>query len=131
DSMTPSGNTNITIGMAWGLAALASQEPLPGAKPYDTPALDKVMVVLTDGDNTENRWTHVSSQIDARTRLACDAVKDRKIKLYTIRVIAGNAELLRECASAPDMYYEVRNAGELGPVFQRIAAEITTLRLTH
>jgi hypothetical protein len=129
--MTPSGNTNLTIGIAWGLAALSPGEPLAEAHAFGTPQLDKVMVVLTDGDNTQNRTTSNSTAIDARTRLACQSVKDRKIKLYTIRVIEGNARLLRDCASAADMYYEVRNANELAPAFRRIVDAITTIRLTH
>jgi Flp pilus assembly protein TadG len=129
--MNPSGMTNLTIGIAWGLSTLNPAEPLGEAKAFGTAQLDKVMIVLTDGDNTQNRYTEDSGAIDARTRLACQAVKDRKVKLYTIRVIEGNRRLLRECASETNMYYEVSNANDIAPIFQRIADEITTIRLTH
>ena len=29
--------------------------------------LDKVIILLTDGDNTQNRWTAIQADIDART----------------------------------------------------------------
>ena len=35
------------------------------------------------------------------------------IKLYTVRVIDGNASLLQGCASKTSMYYNVQNASEL------------------
>ncbi|MBN8957826.1 MAG: phosphoribosylformylglycinamidine synthase subunit PurQ, partial [Rhizobiales bacterium] len=50
---------------------------------------------------------------DARARKACDEVKGKKIKLYTIRVIEGNRSLLQSCATSGDTYKEVANADEL------------------
>ena len=89
------------------------------------------MILLTDGDNTENRFTKSGNDIDARTRLACANAKSAGINLYTIRVIDGDAALLKECASKPEMYYEVPSASQLDPVFKTIANEISAVRLTH
>jgi hypothetical protein len=89
------------------------------------------MILLTDGDNTENLFTTTGSQIDARTKLACTNIKADGISLYTIRVIDGNATLLKNCASAPEMYYDVKNASQLSPVFKAIANEISAVRLTQ
>jgi Flp pilus assembly protein TadG len=125
--MQPSGSTNITIGLAWGLASLSPGAPLDQAVPFGTKRVEKIMVVLTDGDNTRNRFTTDSDAIDARTRKACGEVKNAGIKVHTVRVIEGNAKLLRDCAtSATDTYHEVRNAAELGP---RIANDIAGIRL--
>ena len=55
--MSPAGNTNITIGLAWGLTLLSTQAPFTEGEPYGTENLTKIMVLMTDGDNTENRWT--------------------------------------------------------------------------
>src|SRR4051794_9334438 len=79
--MQPKGCTNITIGTSWGLASLSNQDPLPGAS--SAGAVEKIMVVLTDGDNTKNRWNETAgcggrdrtSLIDARSEAACGAVK--------------------------------------------------------
>jgi hypothetical protein len=131
DGMQPSGFTNITIGVAWGLASLGAGAPIGGGVVHGTRNVEKIMVVLTDGDNTRNRYTTSARQMDERTRLACKNAKDAGVKLHTIRVIEGNAGLLRECASASNMYHEVSRASELSSVFRQIASEITAIRLTR
>jgi Flp pilus assembly protein TadG len=132
DAMQPSGNTNVTIGLVWGFHMLTPNVPLTNARTLATePDLERIIILLTDGDNTQNRWTTNGSSIDARTDLACANTKANGIRLYTIRVIDGDQALLRRCASTSSMYYNVQSAAELGPVFQRIAAEIGQLRLTQ
>jgi len=131
NSMTPTGNTNVTIGAIWGAATLSPGVPFTEAKPFATPRLSKYMILLTDGDNTQNRWSTNSSTIDARTALACTNIKSYGIKIYTIRVIDGDAALLKACASDPSMYYDVKNASQLSPVFKAIASEISQVRLTQ
>ena len=127
DQMNPVGNTNVTIGlqMAW--------QTLSPVAPFDAPApapdLDKVIILLTDGDNTQNRWSSTASVIDARTQKACDNAKADNIKIYTVRVIQGNATLLKNCATKPDMYYEVDQASELNGVFSYIAQNLASLRV--
>ncbi|MCZ0738735.1 vWA domain-containing protein [Phreatobacter sp. AB_2022a] len=131
-AMNPSGNTNVTIGLAWGLHMLTPAQPLTNARTVaQEPELERIIILLTDGDNTQNRWSTSGTEIDARTDAACANVKANGIRLYTIRVIDGDAALLRRCASQTTMYYSVAQASELGPVFQRIATEITQLRLTQ
>jgi Flp pilus assembly protein TadG len=130
DAMYPTGFTNITIGMAWGLATLSRGEPFAEGEPFGTANLTKYMVVLTDGDNTRNRFTSEPREIDERTRLACRETKDKGVRVFTIRVVEGNRRLLRECASAPDMYHEVGTASEIQPAFRRILNDIKGIRLT-
>jgi hypothetical protein len=126
--MDPTGSTNVTIGLAWGWHALTPNSPLTeGTAPNDE--TDKVIILLTDGENTENRWTSSSSQIDGRTSKVCANVKAAGIKLYTIRVIDGNATLLRACASTTDMYFNVQNATQLNGVFSAIAQNLAKLRI--
>jgi Flp pilus assembly protein TadG len=140
NAMTPNGNTNVTIGLAWGWHALTQNQPLPEGS---APALDldKVLILLTDGDNTRNRWDSTSTgnnaaqqaaiaaKIDARTQRACDNIKAANIKLYTIRVIDGNAALLQGCATKTDMYYDVQDASQLNAVFGAIATNLANLRI--
>jgi Flp pilus assembly protein TadG len=128
DAMNPSGNTNVTIGLVWGWHALTASEPLTqGSEP--APDKDKVIVLLTDGENTQNRWTTSGSAIDARTALACNNAKAANIKIYTVRVIDGDANLLRNCATKPNMYYNVNQASELSSVFSSIAQTLANLRI--
>ncbi len=127
DAMTPAGNTNVTIGLQMAWQTLSNNEPFNAPAPATD--LDKVIILLTDGDNTQNRWTSGSSAIDARTQKACDNVKAANIRLYTVRVIDGNATLLRNCATKVDMYYDVDNASELNGVFSSIAQNLANLRI--
>ena len=131
DAMTPAGNTNTTIGLVWGWHALTSNLPLTqGAAP--APDLDKVIIMLTDGDNTQDRWSNSGSDIDARMSMACENAKapGSNIKIYTVRVINGNSTLLRNCATKPTMYYDVQQASELNNVFSSIAQQLATLRIS-
>jgi hypothetical protein len=53
------------------------------------------------------------------------------VTVYTIRLVSGNAGLLRDCASEEKKYFDVKDAGQLGPVFQAIAREISSTRRDH
>src|SRR5262245_34378681 len=128
NSMQPNGNTNVTIGLEWAWHSLTPDLPwAEGTSPQ--PDIDKVIILLTDGDNTQNRWSTNSNTIDARTTAACTNVKAANIKLYTIRVIDGNATLLRSCATKTSMYFEVSQADQLSPVFATIAQDLANLRI--
>ena len=129
DAMTPAGNTNTTIGLVWGWHSLNSNLPLTQGAAV-APDLDKVIIMLTDGDNTQDRWTTTGSQIDARMEMACSNVKAANIKIYTVRVINGNASLLQACATNPTMYYDVQQASELNSVFTSIAQNLASLRIS-
>ena len=128
DELQPGGNTNVTIGLSWAFHALTAGDPLNTAA-VPSGDLDKVIILLTDGDNTQNRWTTTQADIDARTQQACANVKAANIKLYTVRVIDGNASLLQQCATKPDMYYNVQNASQLNAVFTAIAQSLANLRI--
>ena len=134
DQMNPNGNTNVTIGLVWGWHALTSNAPLSEAA-APAPDLDKVLIVLTDGTNTEswknsnNTKVTSSTAIDDRTALACTNIKNANIKVYTVRVIDGNASLLQSCATSATMFFDVQNASQLNAVFTAIAQNLANLRI--
>ena len=130
DEMVSSGNTNVTIGLAWAWHALTQSEPMTQAV-APAPDLSKFIILLTDGDNTQNRWTGSQSSIDARTALACANAKTAGFRIYTIRVINGNADLLRNCATDPSMYYDVQSASDLDAVFNAIGGQLASLHLSQ
>jgi uncharacterized protein YegL len=127
DAMTPAGNTNVGIGMQMAWQTLSDHAPFMAPAPAAD--LDKVIILLTDGQNTQNRWSQSTSSIDARTEKVCANIKAANIKLYTVRVIDGNATLLKNCATKPEMYYDVDQAVELNTVFSSIAQNLANLRL--
>jgi len=128
DAMVPTGNTNVTIGLQMAWQTLSNNAPFNAPAP--SPDVDKVIILMTDGENTQNRWTTSQSSIDARTQKACDNVKAAGIKLYTVRVVAGNATLLQNCATKPDMYFNVQEASQLNSVFASIAQNLANLRIS-
>jgi uncharacterized protein YegL len=129
DTMTPSGMTNVTIGAAWAWHMLTPNEPLTTAQVARSD-VEKVIILLTDGLNTGNRFTNNPSQIDARTAAVCDNIRTAKIKMFTVRVIEGNAALLQACATACNMFYDVQVASQLKDVFASIAASLSGVRLS-
>ena len=57
EALSPSGNTNVTIGLNWAHHALTVGGPIGTAATPSVDGLLKVIILLTDGDNTQNRWT--------------------------------------------------------------------------
>jgi hypothetical protein len=101
--------------------------------PYDTEDLTKYVVLMTDGDNTRNRWGNHhgwNNDMNDRTELACDNLKAANIQVFTVRLVSGNADLLRGCATNTSMYYDVQDAAQLSGVFNAIGAEIASLHLS-
>jgi Flp pilus assembly protein TadG len=129
DQMVASGNTDIALGLVWGWHALTANLPLTEAA-APAPDLDKVIVLLTDGENTQNRWSTRASAIDPRTSAVCTNIKAAGIKIYAVRVVDGNASLLQGCATTPSMYYDVQQASQLDSVFTSIAQSLATLRIS-
>ncbi len=102
DSMSPNGNTNQAIGLQVGWMSLV------GGGPFSVPPLDpayqytQVIILLTDGLNTQDRWYTDQGSIDTRQQLTCDNIKASNVVMYTIQVNTGGdptSTLLQNCAS--------------------------------
>ncbi|MFZ5721858.1 MAG: pilus assembly protein TadG-related protein [Pseudomonadota bacterium] len=52
DGLDAEGNTNIPIGMAWGWNTLAPHAPFGDGVAYNTTGYKKIVVLMTDGENT-------------------------------------------------------------------------------
>jgi hypothetical protein len=52
DAMSPTGNTNVPEGLAWGWRTISSNEPFTEGVSETRKDIDKVVIVLTDGANT-------------------------------------------------------------------------------
>jgi Flp pilus assembly protein TadG len=130
DNMTPLGNTNQAIGLVWGWHSLTTGAPL------NSPPLDpnyqykQVIVLLTDGLNTENRWYNSASPIDARQQTTCNNIKAAGITIYTVLVMAGSSSVLQNCATDADKYFALSNANQIITAFDTIGTSLTQLHLT-
>jgi Flp pilus assembly protein TadG len=129
--MTPAGNTNITIGVQWGMEVLSPTAPFTNGAAFTDSTVSKYMIVLTDGLNTQNRWTTTASQIDARTTLACTNAKALGITIFTVRLEDGNSSMLQGCASQTGYYYNLSNASQLSGALGNIMKSIKKIRLTQ
>jgi len=52
EALTAEGNTNIPIGMSWGWNTLSPNGPFGDGVAYNTPKHQKIVVLMTDGENT-------------------------------------------------------------------------------
>lgn len=129
-SLKPGGYTNITVGVQWGMEVLSPNQPFTGAVPFGDTSARKFMIVVTDGDNTKNRYSWNAAQIDARTALACKDAKARGITVYTVKVIEGNSNMLRACATAPENFYDLTSASQLNATMSGIFKSINKTRLS-
>jgi uncharacterized protein YegL len=133
NSLQPVGMTNQGIGLAWAFQLLTN-----APSPFTVPAKDpkykypEVIILMTDGLNTQNRWYKKQWQIDARQKLTCDNVKAAGITIYTIQVNTDGdptQSVLQDCASSPDKFFLLTSANQLVGTFQQIATALSNLRV--
>ena len=131
DAMTPVGNTNQAIGLQVGWQTLT-------ASPFTVPAVDPdykyqtVIILLTDGLNTEDRWYTSQSSIDTRQQKTCDNIKAASITLYTVQVNTGGdatSTMLQNCASDSSKFFLLTTAGQIVTTFGQIGTSLSKLRL--
>ena len=126
------GGTDGRFRLSGGRGAfLDPGEPFTEGVPYSDEDTLKIIILLTDGDNTFNRRGYTeakktwnSAYEDTPTKETCDNLKKTTIQVYTIRVVDGNRNLLQNCATRPDMFYDVDDPQDLIPVFEEIALHI-------
>ena len=130
DSMVANGGTNQPIGLVWAWQTLA------GGGPFTVPAFNstykyqQVIILLSDGLNTQDRWygngSSVSTSVDYRMydsngNGTCANIKNSGITIYTIQVNTGGdptSTLLKNCASnspgTTDHFFELKTADQIG-----------------
>ncbi len=132
DAMQPRGNTNQAIGMAWGWLSLLQQNPFNAPAEDSNYKYSKVIILLSDGDNTQNRNSSSVSAIDARQKLLCDNAKTAGIQIYTIQVNTNNdntSSVMSYCASGSNNYFSTTTASGINTAFSAIGASLSKLRI--
>lgn len=137
-AMVPSGNTNQAVGLAWGWQSLSTTNPPIQAPPKDSAnyIYKDYVVLLSDGLNTQNRWTTSQASIDARQQILCQNVKADKsndITIFSIQVNIGNADpksqVLQDCASGTSNFQMITSTDQTAGAFQNILTQISKLRV--
>jgi len=134
NGMSPGGNTNQAIGLALGWMSLA------GGGPFTVPPMDptytysQVIVLLTDGLNTEDRWYSSASSIDAREKLTCTNIKAAGVVIYTVQVNTDGdptSTLLQNCASDSSKFFLLTSADQIVSTFNAISTQLGRLYVAN
>jgi Flp pilus assembly protein TadG len=135
--MVPSGNTNQAVGLAWGWQSLSTtNQPIP-APARDTHFIYKdYIVLLSDGLNTQNRWSTTTGDIDDRQTKLCNGIRtDQKnpVIVFTIQVNIGNkdpeSQVLKNCVAGGGTSQMITSSGETSNAFKQILTQISKLRV--
>lgn len=130
NNMSPNGNTNQAIGLALGWMSLT------GGGPFTAPAMDtnytykQIIILLTDGLNTQDRWYSDQSSIDARQTLTCSNIKAAGVTLYTVEVSTDGtpvSPLLQQCASDSSKFFYLTSSNEIVATFSTIGTNLSNL----
>jgi hypothetical protein len=137
--MTPNGSTNQTIGLQWGFQSLTAS---PFTIPAQTPGYtyQQIIIILSDGLNTQNRWggngSTTDTAVDAREELVCQNIKNANITIYSIQVDTSTpadpkSQVLSDCASDSSKFFFVTSSGSINTVFSQIGSQLSKLRITN
>ena len=143
DSMVADGNTNQPIGLVWGWQTLVGGGPISAPPAMDSNyQYQQVIILLSDGLNTEDRWYTNQSSVDKRMYDSstgagtCANIKAAGIAIYTIQVNTGGdatSTLLQNCASntagTTDHFFLLTSADQMVTTFQKIGTNLTKLRV--
>jgi Flp pilus assembly protein TadG len=151
DEMSSAGNTHINYGLVWGWRVLSPTAPFTEGHDYDDEDYVKSIVLMTDGENvmsssvftaygylsqgklgTTSSSSNAVDELNDRTTDVCDNIKDEGIILYTITFqVTSNSirDLMRNCASEDDNYFDSPSDAELEAAFRAIGQELSNLRI--
>ena len=132
------GDTYIPSGVLWGWRTLNEDVPLSSGGANVVADRDKVMIVMTDGQNegSKSGVLHNGSNrndANAKTAATCEAAKRDGITVYTIAYDVNDAvtkRLLERCATNVSNFYDADNASDLNEAFQSIGDALNELRIS-
>ena len=150
NAMQPTGGTNQAIGLAWAWQTLLPNSPVPAPAEDANTTYNRVIIILSDGLNTEDRWpqygngsTQNGTYIDDRQAALCNTLthaKDAKgSPMYTVYTIQVNTHtpadptstVLQNCASSPDKFYMLTSSTQIATTFTTIGTALSKLRVAR
>lgn len=141
NALTPNGSTNQPIGLAMGWHSLLGNGPFAMPAKDSNYTYNEVIVLLSDGLNTQDRWygngSSTSTSVDYRMydstgKGTCANIKASGVTIYTIQVNTGGdptSTLLRNCASSTDKFFLSTSASGITSAFNQIGTALTQLRV--
>ena len=141
DALEAFGNTRTDVGMVWGWRSISPQwrGVWPGDPTlpldYDAALMDKVVIIMTDGENTPWLTGDGLTQEETNNQLAqqCTDLKDLGVKIYTITFQAPSSldPLFEACASDPSKHFISPSNQDLENAFIAIGTELSNLRISE
>ena len=140
-AMTPAGNTNQAVGMAWGWQSLSTTNgPIAAPAKADNYTYKDYIVLLSDGLNTQDRWSTSQSSIDDRQAKLCANIyadyvnKTNPVTVFTIQVNINNrdalSDVLKNCATPIDGSFQmITTTTQTSDAFKKILTQISKLRV--
>jgi hypothetical protein len=151
--LTAAGGTAGHLGTAWAWYTLSpnwsSLWPASTPAAYGTPKLQKIAVLMTDGEyNTQydsngvsvnqNNYPSCSAAANGcsttQARALCTAMKAKGITVYTVGFQVGSnqtaVDTLTQCATDPSMFYNAADGTQLRQAFRDIALKLSSLYLS-
>lgn len=145
DSLKPVGNTNQGIGLVWAWQSLVGGGPLTAPSKNSNYSYKDIIILMSDGMNTQNRFSSNQSEIDKRMYDSgnngagtCANAKNANVIIYSVQVNTGGdptSTVMKNCAGSktkmydPEKFWEIKSSGDLGTVFNTIGTNLTKLRV--
>jgi len=137
-SLKAQHETYIPAGILWGWRTLDETVPLSSNGPKVKADREKVMIVMTDGENqrSKNGKYHNRKDINAanaKTDKLCTEAKRDGVTIYTIAYEVNDTTtktLLNRCATDGSKFFDAKNASELNKAFQDIGNALNELRIS-
>jgi hypothetical protein len=149
NAMQPTGGTDQSVGLAWGWQSLTTG-PIPAPAEDSNTTYNRVIILLSDGLNTEDRWpdngdgsTQNGTSIDDRQAQQCtnikNAVDSSGRPMYTIYTIQVNTSspadptstVLQNCASDRSKFFMLTSSSQIATTFTTIGTALSALRVAQ
>ncbi len=155
NAMQPTGGTNQSVGLAWAWQSLLQTGPIPAPAEDPNTTYNRVIILLSDGLNTEDRWpaygngstqnTNASGvgYIDARQAAQCQNIKNAvdstgrpMYTIYTIQVNTSSpadptSNVLKNCASDLSKFFMLTKSSQIATTFTTIGTALSQLRVAQ
>lgn len=141
DEMQASGHTLGNVGMVWGWRVISPDFPFEEGASYTDEAWRKVVIMMTDGQNTmhprysayRRTYDHNIDAGDLNDKLetTCESMKDEGIIIYTITFTSSindtTKDYYRNCATDSTKYHDAPGQDDLVEAFEAISRELSNL----
>ncbi len=134
DALQIGGGTNQAIGFVWGWQTLVGGAGLSVPAEESGVKYEHIIIHMSDGLNTADRWYGDADSIDTRQKMACDNAKSTGIIVYTVHVNTNgdpDAEALKYCASDDKKFTIAKDGDQIKAAFDKIGGGYNRARLSE